>query len=115
MLDFTPDGIGVPISIRSEHGLLYGELAKARRPADWVITGTPQSFEAYGCMMRKDDPGFKKVVDAALARAMTSGEAEAIYKKWFTQPIPPKGLNLNFPPSDAMLKLYKAPNDKPFE
>ena len=27
MLDFTPDGIGVPISIRSEHGLLYGELA----------------------------------------------------------------------------------------
>jgi len=27
MLDFTPDGIGVPISIQSEHGLLYGELA----------------------------------------------------------------------------------------
>lgn len=27
MLDFTPDGIGVPVSIRSEHGLLYGELA----------------------------------------------------------------------------------------
>lgn len=27
MLDFTPDGAGVPISIRSEHGLLYGELA----------------------------------------------------------------------------------------
>jgi len=27
MLDFTPDGIGVPVSIQSEHGLLYGELA----------------------------------------------------------------------------------------
>jgi hypothetical protein len=27
MLDFTPDGIGVPLSIRSERGLLYGELA----------------------------------------------------------------------------------------
>ncbi|WP_374500476.1 hypothetical protein [Zoogloea sp.] len=48
-------------------------------------------------------------------KAMTSGEAEAIYKKWFTQPIPPKGLNLNFPPSDAMLKLFKAPNDKAFD
>ena len=46
---------------------------------------------------------------------MTSGEAEAIYKKWFTQPIPPKGLNLNFPLSDAMQKLYKGPNDKAFE
>lgn len=46
---------------------------------------------------------------------MTSGEAEAIYKKWFTQPIPPKGLNLNFPLSDSMQKLFKAPNDKAFE
>jgi glutamate/aspartate transport system substrate-binding protein len=41
-------------------------------------------------MMRKDDPGFKKLVDAALAKAMTSGEAEAIYKKWFTSPSRPR-------------------------
>ncbi len=27
MIDFTPDGIGIPVSIPSEHGLLYGELA----------------------------------------------------------------------------------------
>ena len=106
---------GRAVAFMMDDALLYGELAKARRPADWAIVGTPQSYEAYGCMMRKDDPGFKKVVDAALAKAMTSGEAEAIYKKWFTQPIPPKGLNLNFPPSDAMLKLFKAPNDKAFD
>jgi len=106
---------GRAVAFMMDDALLYGELAKARRPAEWTIVGTPQSFEAYGCMMRKDDPAFKKVADAALAKAMTSGEAEAIYKKWFTQPIPPKGLNLNFPPSDAMLKLYKAPNGKPFE
>ncbi|TYC56022.1 glutamate/aspartate ABC transporter substrate-binding protein [Zoogloea oleivorans] len=106
---------GRAVAFMMDDALLYGELAKAKRPADWAVVGTPQSFEAYGCMMRKDDPGFKKVVDTALAKAMTSGEAEAIYKKWFTQPIPPKGLNLNFPISDAMLKLYKAPNDKAFE
>ena len=106
---------GRAVAFMMDDALLYGELAKAKRPADWAVVGTPQSFEAYGCMMRKDDPGFKKLVDAALAKAMTSGEAEAIYKKWFTQPIPPKGLNLNFPPSDAMLKLFKAPNDKAFE
>ena len=106
---------GRAVAFMMDDALLYGELAKAKRPADWAIVGTPQSFEAYGCMMRKDDPAFKKVADAALAKAMTSGEAEAIYKKWFTQPIPPKGLNLNFPISEAMLKLYKAPNDKAFE
>ena len=106
---------GRAVAFMMDDALLYGELAKARRPAEWTIVGTPQSFEAYGCMMRKDDPAFKKVADAALAKAMTSGEAEAIYKKWFTQPIPPKGLNLNFPLSEAMQKLYKAPNDKAFE
>jgi glutamate/aspartate transport system substrate-binding protein len=104
---------GRAVAFMMDDALLYGELAKAKRPADWAVVGTPQSFEAYGCMMRKDDPGFKKLVDAALAKAMTSGEAEAIYKKWFTQPIPPKGLNLNFPPSDAMLKLFKAPTTRP--
>jgi glutamate/aspartate transport system substrate-binding protein len=106
---------GRAVAFMMDDALLYGEMAKARRASDWAVVGTPQSFEAYGCMMRKDDPGFKKVVDAALAKAMTSGEAEAIYKKWFTQPIPPKGLNLNFPISDAMQKLFKAPNDKAFE
>ena len=93
---------GRAVAFMMDDALLYGEMAKARKPADWTVVGTPQSFEAYGCMMRKDDPGFKKLVDAALAKAMTSGEAEAIYKKWFTQPIPPKGLNLNFPLSDAL-------------
>ncbi|MBL0282708.1 MAG: glutamate/aspartate ABC transporter substrate-binding protein [Zoogloea sp.] len=106
---------GRAVAFMMDDALLYGEMAKARRPAEWAVVGTPQSFEAYGCMMRKDDPAFKKVADAALAKAMTSGEAEAIYKKWFQQPIPPKGLNLNFPISEAMQKLLKAPNDKAFE
>jgi glutamate/aspartate transport system substrate-binding protein len=95
--------------------LLYGEVTKARRPDDWVVTGTPQSYEAYGCMMRKDDPQFKKLVDGALAKVMTSGEAETIYKKWFQSPIPPKKLNMNVPLSPELAKLYKNPNDKAYE
>lgn len=106
---------GRAVAFMMDDALLYGEMAKAKRASDWVVVGTPQSFEAYGCMMRKDDPAFKKVVDAALARAMTSGEAEKIYTRWFQQPIPPKGLNLGFPLSEAMQQLYKAPNDKAFE
>ena len=98
-----------------DDALLFGEIAKAKKPGDWMVTGTAQSKEAYGCMLRKDDPGFKKVVDAALTKAMTSGDAEKIYNKWFMNPIPPKGLNLNMPLSDEMKALYKAPNDTAFE
>ncbi|MBL8398066.1 MAG: glutamate/aspartate ABC transporter substrate-binding protein [Candidatus Accumulibacter sp.] len=106
---------GRAVAFMMDDALLYGEMAKAKRASDWVVVGTPQSFEAYGCMLRKDDPAFKKVVDNALAKAMTSGEAEKIYAKWFLQPIPPKGLNLNFPLSEAVKKLYKSPNDKAFD
>ncbi len=106
---------GRAVAFMMDDALLYGEMAKAKKPGDWIVTGTAQSKEAYGCMVRKDDPEFKKVVDAALTKAMTSGEAEKIYAKWFMNPIPPKGLNLSMPLSDEMKALYKAPNDKAFE
>jgi len=95
-----------------DDALLAGERAKSKNPDQYVIVGTPQSHEAYGCMMRKNDPAFKKVVDEAIAQVQTSGEGDKIYKRWFESPIPPKGLNLNFPESDDMKALFKSPNDK---
>ena len=106
---------GRAVAFMMDDALLYGEIAKAKKPADWTVVGTPQSFEAYGCMMRKDDPAFKKLVDGAMAKVMQSGDAEKIYAKWFQSPIPPKGMNLNFPLSDTMKGLYKNPNDRAYE
>jgi glutamate/aspartate transport system substrate-binding protein len=103
---------GRAVAFMMDDALLAGERAKARKADEWHIVGTPQSREAYGCMMRKDDPAFKKVVDAEIARVMTSGEAEKLFKKWFQSPIPPKGLNLDLPLSDEMKALFKNPNDK---
>ena len=95
--------------------LLYGEIAKSRKASDWIVTGTPQSREAYGCSMRKGDAKFKALVDRTVARIETSGEAEKIYAKWFLNPIPPRNLNLNFPLSEEMKALFKSPNDKALE
>ncbi|MDD2884192.1 MAG: glutamate/aspartate ABC transporter substrate-binding protein [Dechloromonas sp.] len=106
---------GRAVAFMMDDALLYGEIAKARKPADWQVMGTAQSQEAYGCMMRKDDPAFKKVVDGAIAKLQTSGEAEKIYNKWFMNPIPPKGLNLNMPISAELKALFAAPNDKAFD
>ncbi|MDN0074401.1 glutamate/aspartate ABC transporter substrate-binding protein [Crenobacter sp. SG2303] len=98
-----------------DDALLYGEMAKAKNPAGWVVTGKPQSFEIYGCMLRKGDPQFKKVVDDALKATYKSGEINKIYAKWFESPVPPKGLNLKFPMSDVYKKLVTNPTDKPAE
>jgi glutamate/aspartate transport system substrate-binding protein len=103
---------GRAVAFMMDDALLAGEMAKARNPGDWHIVGTPMSKEAYGCMMRKDDPAFKKVVDGAIAEAMTSGEAEKLFKRWFQSPIPPRGLNLNLPLTDDMKELFRNPNDR---
>ncbi|MEG3134832.1 amino acid ABC transporter substrate-binding protein [Rouxiella sp. T17] len=95
-----------------DDALLAGERAKAKKPDDWVILGTPQSKEAYGCMLRKDDADFKKLVDDTVVQAETSGQASKWFETWFKQPIPPKNLNMNFELSDDMKALFKAPNDK---
>lgn len=92
--------------------LLYGDRMTAKHPEDWVVVGTPQTFEAYGCMLRKDDPQFKKFVDTVFTKTLTSGEAMGFYKKWLESPIPPKGLNMNFPMSPAVVEAFKHPNDK---
>jgi glutamate/aspartate transport system substrate-binding protein len=102
---------GRAVAFMMDDALLAGEMAKARKPDEWHLVGTPQSREAYGCMMRKGDTRFKKVVDDAIARAMTSGQAEKLFVKWFQSPIPPRGLNLNLPLSAEMRALFAKPSD----
>ncbi|MEE8727741.1 MAG: amino acid ABC transporter substrate-binding protein [Rahnella inusitata] len=103
---------GRAVAFMMDDALLAGERAKAKKPDNWDIVGTPQSKEAYGCMMRKDDAEFKKLVDDTIVKAQTSGEATKWFETWFKKPIPPKNLNMNFELSDDMKALFKAPNDK---
>lgn len=91
--------------------LLAGEKAKSKDPSHWEIVGKPQSFEIYGCMLRKGDTAFKEVVDAALTETYKSGEINKIYEKWFLQPIPPKQVNMNFAMSEQLKALLADPHD----
>ena len=103
------------VAFMMDDALLYGEMAKAKKPADWAVVGTPQSFEIYGCMLRKGDLAFKQVVDRAISSTFSSGDIHAIYATWFQQPVPPKGLTLNFPMSAELQKLIANPTDKAAE
>ncbi|MFP3614634.1 glutamate/aspartate ABC transporter substrate-binding protein [Paraburkholderia sp. SIMBA_050] len=103
---------GRAVAYMNDDAILSGARARARQPDNWVIVGTPRSQEAYGCMVRRDDPAFKKVADDAIAQVEKSGEAAKVYAKWFEGQIPPKGLNLHFPMSEAVKSLYANPNDQ---
>jgi ABC-type amino acid transport substrate-binding protein len=93
--------------------LLYGLRASAQNPAELAVVGDPIQVEPYAIMMRKDDPGIKKLVDGVLAAQMKSGEFERLYRKWFMSPIPPKGINLNAPMGKELIENMKALSDKP--
>ena len=94
--------------------LLASLVAGSKAPDDYVISKDAFSKpEPYGIMLRKDDPAFKKVVDAATAALYTGGEGQKIYDKWFTQKIPPKNLNLNVPISSELKNEFAKPSDSP--
>jgi glutamate/aspartate transport system substrate-binding protein len=94
--------------------LLASFVAGSKDPDAYVISKDAFSkAEPYGIMLRKDDPAFKKVADAATAALYTSGEGQKLYDKWFMQKIPPKGLNLNSPISPELKAEFAKPSDSP--
>ena len=94
--------------------LLASLAAGSKAPEDYLISKDAFSKpEPYGIMLRKDDAAFKKVVDAATAAVYTSGEGQKIYDKWFTQKVPPKGLNLSTPISAELKNEFAKPSDSP--
>jgi len=92
--------------------LLAGQIANSKNPADYKILPESLRAEPYGPMLRKDDPQFKGLIDKALTTLYKSPEMEKIYNKWYMSPIPPKGINLNFPMTPALKADFATPNDK---
>jgi glutamate/aspartate transport system substrate-binding protein len=92
--------------------LLAGQIANSGNPNDYMIIQESLRTEPYSMMLRKDDPQFKALVDKTIGQVMKSGEIHKIYAKWFTSPIPPKNINLNFPESAAIKEAFANPNDK---
>ena len=91
--------------------LLASLVATSRAPDEYALSVGTYSVEPYAIMLRRDDPAFKAVVDRALAKLYRSGEIEAIYAKWFNNPIPPSGVNLRLPMSPVFKKAVDHPTD----
>ena len=92
--------------------LLFGLRANAPKPDDYQVIGKPLTMEPYAIMLPKGDGAFKKLVDQEVRRVILSGEINALYAKWFQQPIPPKGINLSLPMSYLLKDSFKFPSDK---
>ncbi|MBP6018563.1 MAG: amino acid ABC transporter substrate-binding protein [Burkholderiaceae bacterium] len=95
----------------NDDGLAYGAVASSKNPDLFVIGTKSLEMAPYGIMEPKDDPAFKKIVDEAVIDLIKSGKVAAIYDKYFNSPIPPRGINLNYPMSDALTRALANPTD----
>jgi glutamate/aspartate transport system substrate-binding protein len=103
---------GRAVAFVQDDVILAGLIAISKDPKAYAISEDAFSKpEPYGIMLRKDDVAFKQVADAATAALYKSPEGAALYSKWFSQAIPPKGVNLNLPMSPAIKRAFENPTD----
>ena len=96
-----------------DDAIISGERAKASMNDQLVFLDEVLATEPYGIMLPRDDPQFKKLVDDVIGGLMQSGEFARIYDKWFINPIPPTGINLQMPMTDKLKAAIANPNDRP--
>jgi glutamate/aspartate transport system substrate-binding protein len=79
--------------------LLYGLRHTSRSPGDYVVVGRALDYSPYGLMMQKNSTVFLSLVNGVLARSFRSGEADALFDKWFSP--------LGFPKTDLIAAAFR--------
>jgi glutamate/aspartate transport system substrate-binding protein len=98
---------GKAVAFPMDDVLLYGLISKSKKPDDYAVVGKYLSVEPYAIMLRKDEPGFEKIVNRALIDLFQSGEIRRLYAKWFNTK------DLVVPLNPYLKEAFVAPNTYP--
>jgi polar amino acid transport system substrate-binding protein len=74
---------GKVFAVTTDESILAGILGKAPNKEEFEIPDIQISDEPYGLGMRKGDKAFVDFVNATLLEMEKSGQAKAIFEKWF--------------------------------
>jgi len=98
---------GRAIAFPMDDVLLYGLISKAAKPDDFAVVGKYLSVEPYGIMLRRDEPGFERLVDRTLNELFQTGEVRRIYARWFNTK------ELTVPMNQYLKEAFVIPNTYP--
>jgi len=90
---------------------LYGLISGSPEPGKLKVVGKFLTIEALAIMLSKDDAEFKHLVDEEMRRLIYAHEAQAIYERWFNEPIPPKNRVLGVPMNYLLKDSWRYPTD----
>jgi glutamate/aspartate transport system substrate-binding protein len=86
--------------------LLYGFIATDPSARDMKVVGEYLSYDPYGLVFRRSDPGFAAVVERAFARMAGERRFAELYNKWFLRRLP-TGETLNLPMSPQLAEIFR--------
>jgi glutamate/aspartate transport system substrate-binding protein len=86
--------------------LLYGFIATDKSASGMKVVGEYLSYDPYGLVYRRDDPGFTAVVDRAFDRMASERRLTELYNKWFLRRLP-TGETLNLPMSPQLEEVFR--------
>jgi glutamate/aspartate transport system substrate-binding protein len=86
--------------------LLYGFIATDKSAGGMKVVGEYLSYDPYGLVYRRDDPGFATVVERAFTRMAGERRLAELYNKWFLRRLP-TGETLNLPMSPQLEEIFR--------
>ncbi len=91
--------------------LIQGLVAALPDPGQLKVVGKYLTVEALAIMLPRNDAEFKSLIDGEMKRLIRNRTAHALHDRWFTQPIPPQGRNLNLPMPFLLRDSWRFPTD----
>lgn len=89
---------------------LQAARATSKNPQAFKTIGELMSVEHLAIMYKAGDAPYTKVLDEAMRTLMQGRQVRGIYGRWFEQPIPSAGVNLQIKPSQLLLRYMTHPS-----
>lgn len=100
--------VGMAKAFARDDVLLTAQLAASGQADAYVMLPEPYSREPIAIAMRRDDPGLLDLVNQAITDSVRDGSAQAIYDKWFLNPVPPHGKALGVAMSEPLKAVFQS-------
>jgi ABC-type amino acid transport substrate-binding protein len=98
---------GRAVALALDDVLLYGLIAAAGpEGAQYVVLNDKLSYEPYGIMFRRGDPGLASLVADTFRRLAQTREIRWIYERWFLKRLP-TGERLNIAMSEELAHEFE--------
>lgn len=98
-------------AMASDDVLLYGLIARAQPAGAYRVIGDFLSYEPYGIMFARDDPGLADAVGRAFAGMAADRDLLEYYDRWFRRPTPAAPA-LNLPMSVQLAEMFRLLGDE---